>query len=103
MQKENYYKIIIGILLIFSWIILLFGVIRVQPFVWILLVIITAIFYLALTRDSYRRKKSMRDVVSDMDDYMERKAEERLGNKDLSDEKNSEEYNCDDDIKIIKK
>lgn len=105
MEKKKFCKIITGLAILIAWIILLTGLFVPSVFVWLLLIIITAIFYLSITKRSYRRRKSIQDVVADMDDYMERKAEERLGKAEKQEKSEDEEdrYDFDDDIEIIKK
>lgn len=99
-------KLLGGITILVSWIILISGIINAPSFIWILLLIITFIFYIGSTRHVSKSRKSPNEVIEDMEDYMERKAEERLGktkNDESSKKQEENEYDFDDDIKIIKK
>lgn len=105
MKRKKSYKVLIGIILFIMWIILLSGIIHFPPFIWFLLVIITFVFYIGSTGPLFRGKRSPKDSIEEMEDYMERKAEEQLGkteNEESSEDQDEEEYEFDDDIKIIK-
>jgi len=106
MEKEKFYKIVIGIIILICWIILLSGIINLPAFIWFFLIIVTFIFYIGATNYTLRSRKKTEYVVSDMEDYIERRTAESLGKTDdnnSSDEQDENEYDFGDDIKIIKK
>lgn len=103
MEKKKSYKLIIGVCIIVVWILVLTGILRVPAFIWLFLIIISIIFYLTFTKTSLTRSKSLNNVIEDMDDYMERKAEEKLGSDKEEKDSEEDEYDFDDDIEIIKK
>lgn len=106
MDRRTKVKVIAGITILVVWIILVSGITRAPAFIWFLLIIITFIFYIGATSSRFKRRKSSKAVMEDMEDYMRRKAEERLGetkNKNSSEEQDEEEYDFEDDIKVIKK
>lgn len=103
MERKTKLKIF-AVLIILAWIISISGIIKVPALIWLLLIIVTFLFYLSITKDTFRRKGSLEDVVDDMEEYMERKAEKNLGEseeQETSDEE-KEEYDFGDDIEIIK-
>lgn len=95
-------SLIIGILILILWMILIMGFIRVPAFVWLLLALITFIYYLAVTRYSYRRESSLQNVIEELETHMDKKAEEELGKDEEEEESEEEEHEFGDDIKIIK-
>lgn len=106
MDRRTQAKLLGGITILVSWIILISGIINAPSFIWLSLIIITFIFYIGSTRHVSKSRKSPNEVIEDMEDYMERKAEERLGEaeNDKSSKKQEEsEYDFGDDIEIIKK
>lgn len=106
MDRRTKVKMIIGLIIVISWIVLISGIIHLPAFIWFLLIIITFIFYIGSTGYKFRRKKSPEDIFEDMEEYMERKTEKRLGkpeNSESQEEEDKEEYEFDDDIMIIKK
>jgi|GEM_PF-6326277 len=106
MEKKNFCKILLGIIILISWMVLFFGITYIPAFIWILLVIITFVFYIGVSKYTFRRRQSTMDVIRDMEDYMEKKAEEQLGEKvntESQKDEDEEKYEFDDDIEIIKK
>lgn len=103
MNRKQKAKLIVGIIILACWIILISGIIHQPPLIWLLLIVITFIFYVGFSSQTFRRKKTSKDVIEDMEDYMERKAKERLGESENKDSSKENKYEVDDDIKIIKK
>ena len=95
-------KLISGLILVLIWIIIIFGIIPTPSFIWALMLIITFLFYIAVSDPTFRRKKSTKDVINDMEDYMKRKTDEQFGSEEEK-EDDEEEHDFEDDIKIIKK
>lgn len=75
-MEKTKWKIVIGIMIFSSWLLLISGVIKVPALVWLGLGVITILFYLSLTGRSLFRKGSTEEVIEEMEGYMERKAEE---------------------------
>ncbi len=100
-------KILFGLVILTGWILLFTGLIYVPVWGWIILALITLFFYLNVTELSYGRKKSSEKIFKDMEDYMEKKAEEKFSKKaEVSNEEKEnkeEEYDFGEDIEIIKK
>ncbi len=94
-------KLITGLILILIWIIIIFGIVPTPNFIWALMLIITFLFYIVAIGPTFRRRKSTRDVINDMEDYMERKTDEQFGSNE--EKEADEEHDFEDDIKIIKK
>ncbi len=94
-------KLITGLILVLIWIIIIFAIIPTPSFIWALMLIITFLFYIAVSDPTFRRRKSTRDVINDMEDYMERKTDEQFGSNE--EKEADEEHDFEDDIKIIKK
>lgn len=93
------------------WIVALSGLIPMPSYSWLVLTVITLIVYFVLTRYHSYRKGDMEEVVQDMEDYMERKAEDteiefegvERGEATSNEEKEEEQkYDFGDDVKIIK-
>ncbi len=105
MEKRTSYKIIIGLIILGGWVLLLTGILRVPAWVWFIYVGITLIFYLTSTKSRIKKSRTIKGTIDDMEDYMERKAEERFGKSDDEEksEEEEEEYDFGDDIEIIKK
>lgn len=107
MDRRTKVKVIGGITLLVSWLLLISGIIKTPPFIWFLLIIITFIFYIGSTSHSSKSRKSPEELIEDMEDYIERKAEERLGESENGDSQKKkdreDEYDLGDDIEIIKK
>lgn len=105
MEKKNFYKMALGIIILVSWVILLSGILHFPAIIWGLLVIITLLFYFGITRNRFRRRKAAPAVLDDMENYMERRAEKKLGkneNDDSLEEQDEKLDDFEDDIKIIK-
>jgi len=105
MEKRKSYKIIIGLIILGVWVLLLTGILRVPAWVWFIYVGITLIFYLTSTKSQIKKSRTIKGTIKDMEDYMERKAEERLGKSEENEKSENEEdeYDFGDDIKVIKK
>ncbi len=105
------------------WVILLSGILPLPPYSWLVLTGITLIIYFALTRGHPNRKGDIEEVMKDMEDYMERKAEnteielegvereeksegetssKSIDEKSKDEEKKEDKYDFGDDVKIIK-
>ncbi len=107
MEKRTKVYIIAGIIIL-AWMILILGIIEAPAFVWLALVIVSFVFYLSATGYQFRRRGSLEEVMDDMEDYMESKAEETEmkeleGDPSKKTESEEEEYDFGDDIEIIKK
>jgi len=100
-EKIKSKKGILGLIIIITWVLILSGILRIPDSIWLILVIISIISYLAISGRSFRRDRSLDSVIKDMDEYMERKAEEQFSEDE--EKEFEEEYNFEDDIKIIKK
>lgn len=103
MERKKFYKISIVLLIIIFWGLLISGIFRIPVFGWLILTMITFIFYLVITGYTFQRRGSLKNVVNDMENHMERKAEERLGKDEEEKDSEKEEYDFGDDIEIIKK
>lgn len=105
MEKRKSYKITFGLIILIVWVLLLTGLLMLPAWAWLILAAATVIFYFSSTQRSQKRSRFLGDVIEDMDEYMERRAEERLGKPDEQEnsEEEKDEYDFDDDIKIIKK
>jgi len=104
MEKRTSYKIIIGLIIMGGWVLLLTGILRVPAWVWFIYVGITLIFYLTSTKSRIKKSRTVKGTIEDMEDYIDRKAEERYGkNEEERSEEEEEEYDFGDDIEIIKK
>lgn len=111
---EERWKITGLILLIAMWVVVLSGAIPLPPYSWLVLTGITVIMYFVFTREHTYRKGNIEEVMEDMEDYMERKAEnteielegverEKSVDEEKEDEKEKEKkYDFGDDVKIIK-
>ncbi|MFW5927679.1 MAG: hypothetical protein ACOCSL_00645 [Thermoplasmatota archaeon] len=122
---EKKWKVYILLIVIAVWVILLSGIFPLPSYSWLVLTAITLIIYFALTRGHPHRKGDIEEVIKDMEDYMERKAEnteiefegvekeevkseaesssEKSIDEDSSDEEKKEDkYDFGDDVKIIK-
>ncbi|MFW6176282.1 MAG: hypothetical protein ACOC40_01140 [Thermoplasmatota archaeon] len=112
---EDKLKITGIIILIIMWIVALSGLIPMPSYSWLVLTVITLLVYFVLTRDHSYRKGDMEEVVQDMEDYMEGKAEnteiefegvesgEKTADEDKEDKKEKKQkYDFGDDVKIIK-
>jgi len=74
-MMETKSKVIILLFILSIWMVVFLGLIPLSPYGWLLL-IGTAIFvYIFLTRKRRFRKGNLEKVVEDMEEYMERKAE----------------------------
>ena len=88
MEKKSRVKLTGTIIIIVGWIVLLTGIIKAPLSIWMILLFVSIIFYIAVTKRTYKRKRNIKKVIEDMDEYMEKKAEE-INKKELegSDEK----------------
>lgn len=75
-EKGSIFKLIILSAIIGTWIVLIAGFIKVPYYVWLLLSLISILFYLSVTERSRFRKGKEKDVIKNMEDYLDRKAEE---------------------------
>ena len=114
---EERWKITVLVILIVMWIILLLGIIPLPPYSWLVLTGFTLIMYFVLTREYTTRKGNLEEVIDDMEQYMEKKAEnteiELKGvereevtsdeeKEDKEDKEKEQKYDFGDDVKIIK-
>lgn len=76
MEDKKKAKIAVILAVASCWIVLISGLIRVPIEGWLILTGITFIMYFALTRHLSYRKGKLRDVVEDLEEYTEVKAEE---------------------------
>jgi len=88
MKKRSKIKLIGTMIIIAAWVVLITGIIKAPPSIWMILLFVSIIFYIAVTKRTYKRKRNIKKVIEDMDEYMEKKAEE-INKKELegSDEK----------------
>lgn len=82
MKKKPKVKLTGIIILVTAWAILLTGIVKASILIWLILLFITIIFYFAITKRPYTRKRDINVVLNDMDEYMERKAKE-INEKEL--------------------
>ncbi|MFW6038683.1 MAG: hypothetical protein ACOC89_04020 [Candidatus Saliniplasma sp.] len=78
MSKYNICRAIIGLLLVISWIFLFSGFILAPAYIWFILTIITLLYYITIVRISRRKHSSLKDVIEDLEDYIERKSKENI-------------------------
>ena len=88
MEKKSKVKLTGTMIIIAAWIVLLTGIIKAPLSIWMILLFVSIIFYIAVTKRTYKRKRNIKKVIEDMDEYMEKKAEE-INKRELegSDEK----------------
>ncbi|MFO7793097.1 MAG: hypothetical protein R6W73_09015 [Candidatus Saliniplasma sp.] len=79
MEKKKKYTLIMGIMIMTAWFVLIIGVIQPPISLWVILSIITFLYYIGMIHRSYRRGSSLEDVVEHSERYMERRAQENLG------------------------
>ena len=120
---EKKLKVYIILIVIAVWIVVLSGVFPLPPYSLLVLTGITLILYFAVTKSHHHRKGDIEEVMKDMDDYMERKAEnteieiegvnkeaeseDGTSSKSIDEEskdkkKKEDKYDFGDDVKIIK-
>ncbi len=110
--------ILTGLLIAAGWIIIFSGILGLPIYAWLFMAFVTMIYYFFLTSGKswmYRDKGSIEDIVNDMEDYMERRAEQteikelkKAESQDNTNDKNNDteekdEYDFGDDVEIIKK
>lgn len=103
MERKKFYNILVGILILIGWFIFMLRLIILPAFVWVLLALFSLLYiHFNFTPKEYDIKKgSTEEVIQDLEEYMERKADEKFGSDD--EEETEDEYDFDEDIKIIKK
>lgn len=107
MERKKLYKILLLIIIILSWVLLFSGLITVPPFIWLVLVMVTFLFYIGVANYAIRGRQgaALQEVVNDMEGYMERRAQERLREPENDESLDEDDLDEDlgEDIKIIKK
>jgi len=93
MSKSKYLKIIITIGILVYWLILFTGLVRVSVSIWLISALFTFIYYVTYTGFFSTRRNSLKETISDMEKYMERRAEKKFGKsrnkKSVNDSENS--------------